>query len=97
MELIIKDTSELRALLREEIEGIVQHLNTPPERERDFGWVSNSEAQSMRGLSRATLQRYRSGGILPHSRIGANIYYKLEDIKKLLEKNLRTASKKSSS
>jgi DNA-binding transcriptional MerR regulator len=57
-----------------------------------FGWVSNRVVMKLLGLSRPTLQRYRSKGIIPHSRIGGNVYYRFEDIEAILENNLRTGT-----
>lgn len=48
-------------------------------------WLTNREAQEYLGLSRPTLQRYRSMGILPYSKIEGSIYYKRSDLEALLE------------
>ncbi|OZC04600.1 hypothetical protein BSZ36_05155 [Rubricoccus marinus] len=49
------------------------------------GWLTNREAQDYLGLSKATLARYRSEGMLPYSKIGASVYYRLADVEGLLE------------
>jgi hypothetical protein len=62
------------------------------DKEKRWGWISNSKARALLGLSSASLQRYRSSGVLPFSRIGGSLYYKKEDIEAILESNLRTGT-----
>ncbi|MCH7638926.1 MAG: helix-turn-helix domain-containing protein [Bacteroidetes bacterium] len=50
-----------------------------------FGWVTNVRAMQLLGLSRPTLARYRKRGMLPYSKVGSTVYYRLEDIEALLE------------
>ena len=45
-------------------------------------------------VSRSTLKRYRLDGKLPYSKIGQKIYYRLEDIREMLEENLRNRGEK---
>lgn len=52
-------------------------------------WLTNEEAMEYLGLSRSTLNRYRMEGKIPYSKVGQNVYYRLEDIEELLEENLR--------
>ena len=52
-------------------------------------WLPNSEAIRLLGLSKASLQRYRSSGLLPHSKMGGNIFYRKSDLESILERNLR--------
>ena len=53
-----------------------------------FGWVTNVRAMQLLGLSRPTLARYRAAGTLPYSKVGSNIYYRVQDVEALLESNL---------
>lgn len=41
-------------------------------------------------ISKRTLQYLRNSGKLPYSTLGNKCYYKLEDVKVLLDKNLTT-------
>jgi predicted DNA-binding transcriptional regulator AlpA len=52
-------------------------------------WLTNEEAMEFLDVSRSTLKRYRLDGKLPYSKIGQKIYYRLEDIREMLEENLR--------
>lgn len=50
-------------------------------------WLDNQEARLLLDVSPRTLQSYRDRGVLPYSQIGHKCYYKLSDIKQLLEKS----------
>jgi hypothetical protein len=48
-------------------------------------WLRSSEVRKMLGISHGTLQNLRIKNILPHRKIGGPMYYKYQDILKLLE------------
>ncbi|MDZ7743710.1 MAG: helix-turn-helix domain-containing protein [Bacteroidota bacterium] len=54
-------------------------------------WVNNEEASGILKVSKRTLQNYRDKGILGFSQIGNQIYYRLEDIEKLLSNHYQGA------
>ena len=87
MEVIVASRSELSGLIQDSVSrGLAEIIAQQSEKD----WLTNKEAQEYLGLSRPTLQRYRSSGKLPFSKVGGNIYYRREDIEKLLEDNVRT-------
>ena len=47
-------------------------------------WLENQDVCEILSISKRTLQTYRDNGTLPYSRIGNKMYYKADDIKKLL-------------
>lgn len=47
-------------------------------------WLKSSEVQDLLKISAGTLQNYRINGTLPFKKIGGTIYYKYQDIEKLL-------------
>jgi predicted site-specific integrase-resolvase len=51
-------------------------------------WLLKEEVISMLYMSDRTLQRWRSEGIIPYSKIGNKIWYRLSDIIKLLESRM---------
>ena len=50
-------------------------------------WMDNQEVCEVLRISKKTLQVYRAKGILPFSRIKNKLFYKPEDIQRLLELN----------
>jgi hypothetical protein len=50
-------------------------------------WLKSHEVIKMLGISVGTLQNMRINGTMQFSKIGAVIYYKSEDIQKMLEAN----------
>ena len=48
-------------------------------------WLRSSEVRKMLGISHGTLQNLRIKNILPHRKVGGLMYYKYQDIRKLLE------------
>ncbi len=53
-----------------------------------FGWITNVEAMRLLGLSKPTLQRYRADGLLPYSKVGSSVYYRLDDVEALLARHV---------
>jgi hypothetical protein len=50
-------------------------------------WMDNGDVCRTLNISKRTLQSYRDKGILPYSQIEHKCYYRVEDIKRLLEQN----------
>ena len=48
-------------------------------------WLRSSEVRKMLGISHGTLQNLRIKNILPHRKVGGLMYYKYQDIVRLLE------------
>jgi excisionase family DNA binding protein len=80
----------LRTIVNDEIARLL-HTQIKEEKQVDseFEWVNNTEAMKLLGLSRPTLQRYRTTGKLPFSKVGSNIYYRRSDLDNLLKENLQ--------
>jgi hypothetical protein len=47
-------------------------------------WIDNQQACRILSASKRTLQNLRDGGILPFTKMGAKIFYKPEDIERML-------------
>lgn len=91
--IVVPDKSELRSLVIEAVEAALDG-RIRLERKRKKDWLTNKEAQEYLGLSRATLQRYRSpdsSPYLPSSKVGSKIYYRREDIEALLEEHMQSS------
>lgn len=85
VELITKeDLNNLKIELLSEISSLLSKIlrnETPREK-----WLKGIEVRNMLGISTGTLQNMRLNGILPFCKIGGLIYYKYDDIVKLLDK-----------
>lgn len=54
----------------------------------DRKWLKSNEVRKLLGLSNGTLQNLRINGTLPFTKIGGIMYYKYEDIHKMLDKSV---------
>lgn len=84
VELITRD--DLEKFKKELFEEIRKHSPHP----RNHGhepraWLKSYEVRKLLGISAGTLQNLRVNGTLPYTKIGGLMYYKYEDIQKLME------------
>jgi hypothetical protein len=80
VELITREDFQRLEKLLNEIKEIVQ-----PGQGQSKKWLKSSEVRKMLNISPGTLQNLRINGTLRFTKIGSIIYYKLEDINKILE------------
>ena len=57
-----------------------------PATEQPAQWLKSSEVRKLLKISPGTLQNLRINGTLNFNRIGGILYYKYDDLKKLLNK-----------
>ena len=85
VELITKeDLKEFKSDLLKEIKAIVK-----PGDGQHRTWLKSAEVRKLLKISPGTLQNLRINGTLRYTKVGSIIYYKQEDIDKVLEGNLR--------
>ncbi|GAC1314911.1 MAG: helix-turn-helix domain-containing protein [Mucilaginibacter sp.] len=85
VELITReDLREFKNELLNELKRIMQ-----PGQGQSKKWLKSSEVRKMLNISPGTLQNLRINGTLRFTKIGSIMYYKLEDINKVLEGNGR--------
>ena len=77
-----EDLQNFRLQLLEDLTRIMSGAVQPQSNKE---WLRSSEVRKMLGISHGTLQNLRIKNILPHRRIGGLMYYKYQDILKLLE------------
>jgi Helix-turn-helix domain len=83
IELITKeDLKQFKGELLTEIKAILQ-----PGQGQSKKWLKSNEVRKMLNISPGTLQNLRINGTLSYSKVGSIMYYKLEDINKVLEGN----------
>ena len=96
---LVMDESAFRRAIRSELESLHPKSDgRTAEASRHHlpdakAWLTNAEAQEYLGLSRMTLQRYRDAGKLKYSKVGSNVFYRLEDIESLLESGMKEAGR----
>lgn len=73
------DLRRFKTELLNEIKTIVK----PQEKVKE--WLKSAEVRKMLNISPGTLQNLRINGTLRYTKIGGMMYYKLEDITRLLE------------
>jgi len=66
-----------------EIKNIIHERNGKPAKQ----WLRSSEVRKMLGISPSTLQILRVNGSLSYAKVGGIVFYKYEEIIKLLESN----------
>lgn len=81
VELITKeDLKRFRDELLTEIRQLIGQRQ--PEQKQ---WLKSSEVRKLLGISPGTLQNLRINGSLRYTKIGGMMYYRMEDIGRLLE------------
>src|SRR5215831_7733041 len=53
----------------------------------DDPFLDNQEFIQLMNISKRTAQNWRDEGVIPFSQIGSKIYYKMSDVKNLLDKH----------
>jgi hypothetical protein len=77
-----EDLQKFRLQLLEDLTRIMTGAVRPQSNKE---WLRRSEVRKMLGISHGTLQNLRVKKILPHRKIGGLMYYKYQDLLKLLE------------
>ena len=81
MEIITKeDLKQLKTEMLAEIRQLIK-----PEDSQSKQWLKSAEVRKLLNISPGTLQNLRINGTLRFTKIGGMMYYKLEDINRLLE------------
>lgn len=81
VELITRE--DLKQFKNEMLTEIKQLLK--PGQAQSKQWLKSYEVRKLLNISPGTLQNLRLNGTLRYTKIGGLLYYKLEDIEKLLE------------
>jgi hypothetical protein len=77
-----EDLQNFRLQLLEDLTRMLSGVVQPHSNKE---WLRSSEVRKILGISHGTLQNLRMKNILPHRKIGGLMYYKYQDILKLLE------------
>lgn len=85
MEIDIVTKEDLRRMKKEMMEEIREILTENIKKENDRQWLRSAEVRKILGISPGTLQNLRINGTLPYKKIGGSIYYRRQDIEKMME------------
>jgi hypothetical protein len=75
-----EDLQKFRLQLLEDLRELVRQPNHTEKQ-----WLKSSEVRKMLGISHGTLQNLRIKNVLPYRKIGGLMFYKYDEIIKLLE------------
>jgi hypothetical protein len=78
-----EDLQHFRTQLLNELKEVLQQS-----RQTTKLWLKSSEVRKMLGISHGTLQNLRINRSLPYTKLGGIMFYKHEDIEKILEAGL---------
>lgn len=85
-------TKEDLHVFREELIKEIKLLVNPNTQTKK--WLKSPEVRKLLGISPGTLQNLRINGTLRYTRVGSIIYYDMEDIQKVMDKNVVDNSKR---
>ena len=77
-----EDLQKFRLQLLEDLSRMLSGVVQP---QLNKEWLRSSEVRKILGISHGTLQNLRIKNILPHRKIGGLMYYKHQDILRMLE------------
>jgi hypothetical protein len=78
-----EDLQQFRLQLLGELKEVLQQSKQSTKQ-----WLKSSEVRKMLGISHGTLQNLRISRSLPYTKLGGIMFYKYEDIEKILEAGL---------
>lgn len=80
---------DLEKFRRQLLEDLMQILDRSEQGHVNKEWLRSCEVRKMLSISNGTLQNLRIRKILPYQKIGGLMFYKYQDIVKLLEGDSR--------
>ena len=87
MEYVAIEKSEYEQLLSSIKKTVTEIRAIAEEYSINSEWIENGELAEMLGLSKRQLQGYRERGVLGFSTIGRKIYYRRDDVARLIKNN----------
>lgn len=84
VDLITRD--DLEKFKKELLEEIKRYQQYPRKKgEQTHVWLKSYEVRKLLNISAGTLQNLRLNGTLPYNKIGGLMYYRYDDIQKLMD------------
>jgi hypothetical protein len=93
-------TMELSDLNRQELNKINQKIENLENQIHEMTktglvWCDSDEVCKLLHVSKRTLNNYRVSGVIPFSKLGGRVYYRITDITEYLTNNINSKTKKS--
>jgi hypothetical protein len=86
----IDDLEVFKIDILEQIQKLLQQKDTSEGKpDQPTKWLKSHQVQRMLGISPGTLQNLRINGTIPYTKIGGVIFYSLEDINMIMQRNKR--------
>lgn len=79
--------------IKERLETIVRYQKIQILNEQKYVLLDNADMQQLFKISQKTVTNWREDGILPFTQIKGKIYYRLSDVKTLIDKNYQIKKK----
>lgn len=76
------DLEEFKNDLIQELKKVIEPQGIQPKQ-----WLKSNEVRKLLNISPGTLQNLRINGNLPYTKVGSILYYKQDDILKILHNN----------
>lgn len=85
---------KVELITKEDLESFKKELFEEIRRNRSYSrkseqepkeWLKSFEVRKLLGISAGTLQNLRLNGTLPYTKIGGLMYYRYEEIRKLMD------------
>ncbi len=73
--------------IEDRLELIIKNQKIEYIKEHHFHLLDNNDIQKLFKISSRTSSNWREEGILPYSQIKGKIYYKLSDVKNIIDEN----------
>lgn len=86
----IGDLEQVKQELLKEIKSLLESVGSLTHSKQ---WLRSSEVRRMLGISAGTLQNFRVNGTLSHTKVGGIVFYKSDEIARLLEENLTKSAR----
>ena len=73
--------------ISDRLEHLIRHQNFKNKQDPEYVLLDNADIQQLFKISPKTASNWREEQILPYSQIKGKIYYKLSDMKKVIDDN----------
>lgn len=78
---------DLHSFKIELLEDLKSLLHSQPNQQKK--WLKSADVRKMLSISSGTLQTLRINRVLPYTKVGGTLFYDLDDVTKVLNKNMQ--------